>query len=162
MALSSNPGKVKFYITMTSAGRRKVAGINRTMKDTLSRDMDLFADRTQRKARDLAPKATGRLRSFIDKEQVPTGEGIEMWAIVSKNPIPGSPTGGKGIKPYRNGGNNTNFDLAYWAAKSQRALAHFRGGKARYMDDAEKWAEENIKDYVRSGRYKRKLKQYKR
>lgn len=155
MASLSAVKGMRIYITKTAAGRRKEAMVNRTAKKVFHNDVKTLAEQTHRKARDYAPKDTGRLRDKIHLEKVPTGEGIEMWKVQSKNPIPGAPQG------YRRAGNTGNFDLAYWAHKSSRAAAHFHN-KDRYLFKAEEWAERKKDEYVRSGTYKRKFKQFKR
>ena len=146
---------VRIHLTFTNHGKSKVRGINRTVRNTLARDVENLADETQRVARRKAPRDTGRLQSFIKTKEVPTSDkNIAYWTVVSENPV-------KGSAGYRRGGDDGKFDLAYWAAKSDKALYHFhKKNSARYMKYAQDWADKNAQDYVRKRRFTRKLNKY--
>jgi hypothetical protein len=107
----------------TTKARVKVQNTERKSDVLAQRTVEALKEMGKSHAKLLAPKDTGKMAGMIRGIVSKKANG---WQALILSPNPTKSDGHRRkIK---------NFNLARWAAESQRALTHFRSpGKARYM-----------------------------
>lgn len=112
-------------VVITPMFDRKINGFRQRVNSSSRNTLLELGEEGKQYARSIAPRKQGLLIRNIILRKSNSNEVI----IVSQNPMlsyPGEPRKHGKFGPGK-------FNLPRWAAESQRALSHFKTGKARYM-----------------------------